>query len=74
MHPKIALTEHSGSVGAFSFQICLGHLQRKLGEVAMDLLLIFGVPLAAGFAAGYSFHAHISRRRRKLAQLHYPWP
>jgi hypothetical protein len=40
----------------------------------MDLLLIFGVPLAVGFAAGYSFRAHISRRRRNLAQLHSPWP
>jgi hypothetical protein len=40
----------------------------------MDLLLIFGIPLAVGFAAGYSFRAYISRRRRKLAQLHSPWP
>jgi hypothetical protein len=39
----------------------------------MDLLLIFGVPLAAGFAAGYSFRAHISRRRQELFQLHSPW-
>ena len=38
----------------------------------MDLLLVFGIPLAVGFAAGYSFRAHISRRRRKLAQLHSP--
>ena len=40
----------------------------------MDLLLIFGIPLAIGFAAGYSFRAYISKRRRKLAQLHSPWP
>jgi hypothetical protein len=40
----------------------------------MDHLVpIFGVPLAAGFAAGYSFRAHISERRRKLAELHSPW-
>ena len=38
----------------------------------MDLLLIFGVPLA-GFAAGYSFRAYISRRRRRLAQQHSLW-
>ena len=40
----------------------------------MDLLLIFGVPLAVGFAAGYYFRACISGRRRKLAELHSPWP
>jgi len=40
----------------------------------MDLLLILGIPFAVGFAAGYSFRAYISRRRRELAQLHSPWP
>ena len=40
----------------------------------MDLLLIFGVPLAVGFAADYHFRAYISGRRRKLAELHAPWP
>jgi hypothetical protein len=40
----------------------------------MDVLLIFGIPLAVGFAAGYYFRAYISRQRRKLAQLHSPWP
>ena len=40
----------------------------------MDLLLILGIPLAVGFAAGYSFRASLSRRRRKLADLHSPWP
>ena len=40
----------------------------------MDLLLILGIPLAVGFAAGYSFRAYLSRRRRKLAELHSPWP
>jgi hypothetical protein len=40
----------------------------------MDMLLIFGIPLAVGFASGYYFRAYISRQRRKLAQLHSPWP
>jgi hypothetical protein len=36
----------------------------------LDLLLIFGIPLGVGFAAGYYFRAYLSKRRRRLAQQH----
>jgi hypothetical protein len=34
----------------------------------LDLLLIFGIPLGVGFAAGYYFRAHLSGRRRRRAE------
>jgi len=34
----------------------------------LDLLLIFGIPLGVGFAAGYYFRACLSKRRRRLAE------
>ena len=40
----------------------------------MDLLFIFGTPLAVGFAGGYFFRAYLSRRNRQLARLYAPWP
>ena len=39
----------------------------------MDLLLIFGIPLAVGFAAGYTFRAYLSRQHRQRARRLSPW-
>jgi hypothetical protein len=39
----------------------------------LDLLLIFGIPLAVGFAAGYYFRAYLSKRRRLRAEQHSLW-
>jgi len=36
----------------------------------LDLLLIFGIPLGVGFAAGYYFRACLSKRRQRRAEQH----
>src|SRR5262245_61884649 len=45
----------------------------SLARSTLELLLVFGIPLAVGFAAGYSLRACISRRRRRLAQQYSLW-
>jgi hypothetical protein len=37
-----------------------------------ELLMIFGPPLAVGFAAGFALRAHLSKRKRRLAKK-YAW-
>jgi hypothetical protein len=37
------------------------------------LLLIFGIPLGVGFAAGYYFRAYLSKRRLRRAQQRSLW-
>jgi hypothetical protein len=39
----------------------------------MELLVIFGVPLAVGFGVGYAFRAYLSRRKRRLARQFSLW-
>src|SRR5262245_13609442 len=38
----------------------------------LELVIIFGIPFAAGFAAGYAVRAYISHRNRQLARRYSP--
>ena len=45
----------------------------RIVRAMFDLLLIFGTPLAIGFAAGYAVRAYLSKRHRRLAKEHSLW-
>src|SRR5215470_16896550 len=44
------------------------------GGSTLELVIIFGIPFAAGFAAGYAVRAYISYRNRQLARRYSPLP
>src|SRR5215470_7614764 len=57
------------------------HRSSRLGEgllldggSTLELVIIFGIPFAAGFAAGYAVRAYISYRKRRLARRYSSLP
>jgi hypothetical protein len=60
--------------GAFPSLLIFSNVElRRLTRATMELLLIFGIPLATGFAAGYSLREYQSRRNRRLARQFSLW-
>jgi hypothetical protein len=59
-------------MGAFRQTTAIGAPSER-GYSIFDLLAIFGIPLAVGFAAGYAFRAYLSRQHRQRARHLSPW-